>query len=158
MRDGVVVRATTLRVPVSRFVVRATTLRDVPVPERVVATVALLVARETTLRDADVFARDALFVVVRTRDAAVERAFVRGDAARGDEAAPVGTTVGAIGSAKTARIDKNVEHTKNAPASKNTVPTAFLATPTIFCLFIHYSPADTFPKIRPFSRTPNGAL
>jgi len=35
-------------------------------------------------------------------------------------------TVGATGSANTARIDTNVEQTKNAPASKNTVPMAFL--------------------------------
>jgi hypothetical protein len=37
----------------------------------------------------------------------------------------VGSITGATGSANTARIDKNVEHTKNAPANKKTVLTAF---------------------------------
>jgi hypothetical protein len=37
----------------------------------------------------------------------------------------VGSITGAIGSANTDRIDKNVEHTKNAPANKKTVLTAF---------------------------------
>ena len=45
--------------------------------------------------------------------------------------------VGAIGSANTARIDKNVEQTKNAPASKNTVPIAFLQCSAKLRLFIN---------------------
>jgi hypothetical protein len=47
-----------------------------------------------------------------------------------------GAICGAIGSAKTARIDKNVEHTKNAAASRNTVPAAFLNISPILRVFI----------------------
>ena len=148
-RDGeFVVRATTLRPTDVRPPPRDTTLRD-----GVFARDAELdVVRATTLR-CGAFARDAATgaVVVRTRDAALLRpdardvAFARGDAAFDT----VGEITGAIGSAKTARIDKNVEHTKNATASKKTVPIAFFATPAILRLVIHYSPADKSPEIRP---------
>ena len=115
-RDGeFVVRATTLRPTDVRPPPRDITLRD-----GVFAREAVFdVVRATTLRCC-VFAREAPSVVVRTRDAALLRpdardvAFARGDAAFDT----VGEITGAIGSAKTARIDKNVEHTKNAPASK----------------------------------------
>lgn len=85
-------------------------------------------ARDVVARDAT--ERDAA-VVVRAVDAAVVRGLVRPDArdvpARADcGAAAAVTFIGAIGSASTARIDTNVEQTKNAAASKNTVPTAFL--------------------------------
>ena len=109
----VAVRARTLRelFAVVRFVVRATTLREPFV-------VRDETPRLTTLRD-DVFARFDETV----------RAFVRGFATG---AAPTGAFTGtawntvATGSANTARIDKNVEQTKNAATNKNTVPTAFL--------------------------------
>jgi hypothetical protein len=48
---------------------------------------------------------------------------------------------GAIGSANTERIDNNVEHVKNAPPSKNIVPTAFLQQSEKLRLFINHSPA-----------------
>jgi hypothetical protein len=48
--------------------------------------------------------------------------------------------IGAIGSAKTERIDNNVEHVKNAPPSKNIVPTAFLQQSEKLRLFINHSP------------------
>ena len=93
------------------------------------ADVAGTAARDVVARDAT--ERDAA-VVVRAVDAvvAVVRGLVRPDArdvpARADCGAAAVTFTGAIGSASTARIDTNVEQTKNAAASKNTVPTAFL--------------------------------
>jgi len=59
--------------------------------------------------------------------------------------APVAPT-GAIGSANTARMDTNVEHTKNAAANKKTVPIAFLQKSPILRLFINYSPAIPDPR------------
>jgi hypothetical protein len=147
-----VVRATTLRATVPRWATpRDTTPRDAVEFER-----DAVFARDTTLREtvAELLARDADAVVPRTRNepllraAARDVAFARGDAVL---AATVGVTTGAIGSANTARIDKNVEQTKNAPASKNTVLTAFLTKSAISRLFINYSPADKKPTNPPLS-------
>ena len=139
-RDGVVaVRATTLRVD-ARDVPRDTTPRDVFVARDVATLVAV---RETTPRDAFVVpaTRFGAVAVRATVAADIPRFVVRPDArfvvfVRGDALVCVGTIVGAIGSANTARIDKNVEQTKNAPASRNTVPTAFFATNAISRFFI----------------------
>ena len=93
--------------------------RDADIPDTAARDV---VARDATERDAA--------VVVRAVDAAVVRGLVRPDArdvpARADCGAAAVIFIGAMGSASTARIDTNVEQTKNAAASKNTVPTAFL--------------------------------
>ena len=125
LRDAVdaLARDAAVFVAARDVVARAETLRDA----LDVRDVALLVARFAI----DDCARDA--VVPVPRDAVVLRAL---DAARGDAVA-VAVTAGAIGSANTARIDRHVEHTKNAPASKNTVPTAFLIKSVIFrrCIF-----------------------
>lgn len=123
--------------------VRDTTLRDVVARDAPVLVAAVVPARDTTLRV--VAARDAVVFV------AVRATFVFATVFRGvardarDVAVPardawgvfsVLLSTGAIGSAKTARIDKNVEQTKNAPANKNTVPTAFLQQAVIFWRFI----------------------
>ena len=69
------------------------------------------------------------------------RAFValRAAAVRAGLTFDVALCIGAIGSANTVRIDNNVEQIKNAPASKNTVPTAFLYASVIFLFFIELS-------------------
>lgn len=94
-----------------------------------VAVVRAVVPRDVTARDvvaAVLVPRDTVFVAVR-RDVAF---VLRGDAVPARVAWGPATTVdvaiGAIGSANTARIDTNVEQTRNAPANKNTVPIAFL--------------------------------
>lgn len=135
--------------------VRARTLRDVVVvrdapvardttPRDVVATVArglATVVRDETLRavfaDVVVAPDDDVAVAVVPRDTTFD--VVRRDVAvvRGDCAVTIAPVVGAIGSANTARIDNNVEQTKNAPASKKTVPTAFLQQSAMLRLFIN---------------------
>ena len=107
-------------------------VRDAVVVVRAVVGVAVVravVPRDVTARDAVavvVVPRDTVFVAVR-RDVAF---VLRGDAVPARVAWGPATTVdvaiGAIGSANTARIDTNVEQTRNAPANKNTVPIAFL--------------------------------
>lgn len=134
--------------------VRARTLRELVV-------VRDAFARDTTLRDAVAFARgDATVVRDVTPRAvpAVVATFVfavvprditlavarRDDAVpRGDCAPAIAPVVGATGSANTARIDNNVEQTKNAPANKKTVPTAFLQQSAMLRFFI-----NTLPVIR----------
>jgi len=120
-------------------------------------------------RDAFVVARDATGVVTAVRVAVVRADTVRGDATTFDAPVPRETVVavvprglarpvrvapaaddcgtaiiisfaGAIGSANTARIDTKVEQTKNAPASKNTVPIAFLHKSATLRLFINFLP------------------
>lgn len=49
------------------------------------------------------------------------------------------SVIGATGSANTARIDSTVEQTKNAPASKNIVPIAFLIEFAMFLVLIKLS-------------------
>ena len=105
------------------------------------------VPRDETVRDDVVGAtvvaaavpRDTVFAAVR-RDVVVA---LRGDAVPARVAwGPVTITdvaTGAIGSANTARIETNVEHTKNAPANKNTVPIAFLKKSAKLRLFIKLS-------------------
>jgi hypothetical protein len=118
-----VVRVDTPRFDAARDAVRATTLR---------VDVAPFVApdgRDATLRDAT--PRDAFaFVVAVVGRADVAVDVPRGDARpeRGEAVAAAGafSNTGAIGSANTTRIDNNVEHTKNAPISNSTVPSAFL--------------------------------
>ena len=123
--------------------------------ERVAAAFARDVAadaRDTTLREPAAFARftagrpdtarDAVPLGVVVRATVVRLAFARlrglARPERGFDARPLCgaatefSFIGAIGSANTERIDKNVEHTKNAPASKNTVPMAFLNESAIF--------------------------
>ena len=106
-------------------------VRDAVVVRAVVGVtvVRAVVPRDVTARDAVavvVVPRDTVFVAVR-RDVAF---VLRGDAVPARVAWGPATTVdvaiGAIGSANTARIDTNVEQTRNAPANKNTVPIAFL--------------------------------
>ena len=122
-----------------------------------------VVARETTPR-AGAVVPATRFVVRATVDASTPRFTIRPLARLVELERAVafdvciGTTAGAIGSANTARIDKNVEHTKNAPAKRNTVPMAFFATVAILRLFIHYSPADANPTNPPFQCIPNGTL
>lgn len=123
-----VVRVDTPRFDAARDAVRATTLR-VDVVRADVAPFVAPDARDATLRDAtlrDVFA----FVVAVVGRADVAVAVPRGDARpeRGEAVAAAGafSNTGAIGSANTTRIDNNVEHTKNAPISNSTVPSAFL--------------------------------
>jgi hypothetical protein len=61
------------------------------------------------------------------------------------------SSTGAIGSAKTARIDKNVEHTKNAPANKKTVLTAFFSDFATVSVFMNISPCvPRIPRIPTF--------
>lgn len=126
--------------------VRARTLRDVVVVRDAP------VARDTTPRDVVVAVVRGLATVVR--DATLRAVFADGVAVvprdttfdvarrdvalvRGDCAVTIAPVVGAIGSANTARIDNNVEQTKNAPASKKTVPTAFLQQSAMLRLFIN---------------------
>ena len=127
---------------------RETTLRDAAFT-RPFAVARCAFARDATARLCtvlrDVVARDAFAdgaaTAVRAtvaRDvAAVLRGLVRPElrvvAARPDcGAATEFGSYGAIGSAKTARIDNKVEQTKNAPANRKTVPTAFLKESAIF--------------------------
>ena len=65
--------------------------------------------------------RDTVVVAVVARGLARPERVAR--IARGDAAS---IFTGAIGSANAARIDINVEHVKNAPPNKKTVPMAFL--------------------------------
>jgi hypothetical protein len=155
----VAVRARTLRVVAAPARVetvfaplRDTTLRLVIVVPRVeitlfargfaVAVRAVVRALTFLLATARGFAFARAFVAVRAtvaREVAFElRGLARPDA-RGFAFARAAwgvayavSSTGAIGSAKTARIDKNVEHTKNAPASKKTVPTAFFNVSATF--------------------------
>ena len=126
----VAVRARTVRVDAFDVAVRAAVPRDVTPRDAVDA--LFVVARDAAAGRVDTPREIVAFDVVPRAvdilredcvrpDARGDVAFARGDCAAGT----FGTAVGATGSAKTARIDKNVEHTKNAPASKNTVPTAF---------------------------------
>lgn len=152
LRDGFVVRDTVVRDTTLRPLVVAlprdtvfAVVRDADTLGRAVvvvvrdavavrAVVGVAVVRAVVPRD--VTARDVVAVVVVPRDmvfVAVRRdvEFVlRGDAVPARVAWGPATTVdvaiGAIGSANTARIDTNVEQTRNAPANKNTVPIAFL--------------------------------
>lgn len=121
---AVVVRAV---VVVGAAVVRTAVVRDVT-PRATVAFdgFAVVVPRVTILDDVD---RD---------DAGRADARTFPDV-RADETIGVADTVatGAIGSANTARMDNNVEQTKNAPASKNTVPIAFLTCSAKLRLFIN---------------------
>ena len=127
-------RARTLRV-VARFVavlaLRETTLRVVVERADVAVFAVVELARDTTLRVA--VPREVVVVFVAIVGRADEAVFdvPRGLARpeRGDWACVIAvdaSIVGAIGSANTTRIDNNVEHTKNAPISNNTVPSAFL--------------------------------
>lgn len=125
-RDTVFVRA-----PPGVTAARDAAVRDV--------TVRAVVAE--LLFDVNDVPRDTIFDDV-PRDAATDgRAAERTvPDARGDASAPddVGTVfAGAIGSANTARIDNNVEQTKNAPANKNTVPIAFFTCSAKLRLFIN---------------------
>lgn len=149
---------------------RETTLRDVVPRDVVVVRGDAVVARDVVVaaRDADVVVGVAVPVAVRETAARDEtlRAVVPVDVSRetvlaeslrdvaardvrdvlpARDACGVATAawvaeIGAIGSAKTARMDNKVEQTKNAPANKNTVPTAFLQKSAILRLFINYSP------------------
>lgn len=126
----VVPRETTLRDAVVRFAVLAadgfaTAARVVTVRARFVCC-----ARDATERDAVfvAFARDTVFPELRVVK------FVRDDVATGAGAV---FAIGAIGSANTDRIDNNVEQTKNAPTSKNTVPSAFLQQSAKLRFFIN---------------------
>jgi len=155
-RDGLAVRERTLRatvLPVVRDVavapVRDTTLRDATLRDELfVAEFAVVVVRVAAEFERAVVARDATLrdgVADDTVPVARDTVFaaLRGVAVVRPVAPPraVGAAaIGAIGSAKTARIDNNVEQTKNAPANKNTVPTAFLQKSAILRLVINYSP------------------
>lgn len=152
---------TTLRdaVPVVAAVPRETVVLGravavVVVPATVpLETVGVVAPRDTVARDVTVRAGVAALGVVVTVAAVVPRdtilVFVLDVAGRADErvllvparvACGVATAfcaIGAIGSANTALIDKNVEQTKNAPASKNTVPIASLQKSATLRLFIN---------------------
>ena len=94
------------------------------------------------MRELDVFAGCAVLTVRAERErATVLRATVPllRAAARAGLTCDCATVVGAIGSANTVRIDNKVEQIKNAPASKNTVPIAFLYASAIFWFFIELS-------------------
>lgn len=127
--DVVVVRDAVPLVVVVRDVVgTAAAVRDTT-PRDIVAPLVFAVPRETTFDDVPrAVAVDGRAVDARTLPAA------RGDATADDV---VTVAVGAIGSANTARIDNKVEQTKNAPASKNTVPIAFLTCSAKLRLFIN---------------------
>ncbi len=167
-RDAVVPRDTTLRDAVPRDAVVADVPRDAVAVGRldvVVARVAdavvvraavgvvavrAVVARDVTPRD--IVAELAPFDVPRTTTLDVVFAVEREDAGRADartfpelradetDGVADAVVTGAIGSANTARMDKNVEQTKNAPASKKTVPIAFFIYSAKLRLFINYSP------------------
>ncbi len=104
-------------------------VRDVALRETVVAVVAAFTAVGATAVRAVVVGRA---VVPRDEDVVVPRGLARDTrdvaVARAVDGVPIGvtTSTGAMGSAKTARMDTNVEQTKNAAANKKTVPTAFL--------------------------------
>ena len=128
-RDDAVfaLRATTLRDGVATVLARDAVFTDVAREEVLDAVVRDVVLRAATLRDGVAAVRavvTAVFVAVVRGLARPLRAVV--PVARADCAAAGVTPDGALGSANTARIDTSVEHTKNAPASKKTVPTAFL--------------------------------
>ena len=127
--DVVVVRDAVPLVVVVRDVVgTAVAVRDTT-PRDIVAPLVFAVPRETTFDDVPrAVAVDGRAVDARTLPAA------RGDATADDV---VTVASGAIGSANTARIDNKVEQTKNAPASKNTVPIAFLTCSAKLRLFIN---------------------
>ena len=127
--DVVVVRDAVPLVVVVRDVVgTAVAVRDTT-PRDIVAPLVFAAPRETTFDDVPrAVAVDGRAVDARTLPAA------RGDATVDDV---VTVAVGAIGSANTARIDNKVEQTKNAPASKNTVPIAFLTCSAKLRLFIN---------------------
>lgn len=94
-----------------------------------VAVVRAVVPRDVTARDvvaAALVPRDTVFVAVRRDVAFVLRAVALPARVAWGPATTVDVAAGAIGSANTARIDTNVEQTRNAPANKNTVPIAFL--------------------------------
>ena len=150
----VAVRARTLRAGAAVVVVR-----PAGVPVRVAPATP---PRETTLRVdvAGVVARVAVEEVAVVRAATVRFAFevarvaalvrllLRGFAREAParvvapvfDTVPTAGAVGAMGSAKTARIDNSVEQTKNAPASKKTVPMAFLQRSATLRLFINILP------------------
>ena len=125
--------------PVRETTPREAVLRDALFVEAtgvvaVRAAVVFVVARDVTVRAT--FARVAVAAFVVAREDA--RGLVRDVPARPVAAADCVTiSVGAIGSANTARIDNNVEQTKNAPASKKTVPMAFLQKSATLRLFIN---------------------
>ena len=146
----VAVRARTVRARVAG--VRDTTLRVVV---RVFVVARPVVVRDVTLRAVP---RDTVFAVARAgatfgavratvRFATLLRGLARLGVrdvalpARGDcgAAADVTSIIGATGSANTDRIDSTVEQTKNAPASKNIVPIAFLIEFAMFLVFIKLS-------------------
>lgn len=152
----VAVRARTLRVCVVAARERAASAREttrrfaVSVVRGDVVVVRDAVARGVTER-ADAAVRDAGVVVAVVRGFVAVRAIVRRDVAFDEDVARglvrpgaraaagadcgamiVVVSTGAIGSANVERIDINVEHTKNAPASKNIVPRAFLKESLIF--------------------------
>ena len=112
------------------------------------ATVGVVVARDTTLRLAVVPRGDVTVVVAFPRET-IFAEFPRDVAGRDvRDVLPARVAwgvitlfwaTGAIGSANTERIDKNVEQTKNAPASKNTVPIAFLNESAKLRFFIKHS-------------------
>lgn len=94
-----------------------------------VAVVRAVVPRDVTARDvvaAVLVPRDTVFVAVRRDVAFVLRAVALPARVAWGPATTVDVAAGAIGSANTARIEINVEQTRNAPANKNTVPIAFL--------------------------------
>ena len=131
-REVLVVVGVEVAVLVTAFVVavRETTARElvVVVPEAGLATVLFDVSR-----------------VVTGRDDARGEALVRADCVVATDAC-----IGAIGSASTERIDKSVEQTKKAPASKKTVPIAFLQQSVKLRLFINtllYSGNDRKPVV-----------
>ena len=146
----VAVRATTLRdAAVPRdVVVRDATLRDdTAAPPRDAAGVVVVrdetVGLPVTVRA--VVDADGVAAVVREtvaaalpRAVAVARPVARALLPpRGDCAPDATALIGAIGSANTARIDSSVEQTKKAPASKNTVPIAFLKSSPKLRFFIN---------------------
>ena len=144
-RDGVpVVRARTARLlDVVRF---AALLRaDTPRVDVFVVRVGVIERDETlrvpTPRDVAVFVpvcvtapgvRTLVERVVFTRDVVVERGLIR------PETRPE-LVAETTGSANTERIEITVEHTKNAAANKNTVPTAFLQEFTFIRILIKIS-------------------
>ncbi len=127
-RAGVALRDTTVRaVWRGATAVRVATVR---------AGVCAAVVRVATARP-DAVVRDGV-TAPPARDG-VARAAERGlvvVARAADVVTGVVKSAPGSGSAKAVRIDKNVEHTKNAAANKNTVPNAFLKTSPKLRLFI----------------------
>ena len=109
----------TLLAPDVAVVPRDTTARDVTLREGLEAVVVAVVVLEIVLPEPRDVAPEFLAEPVVARCACVV------------------SNSGAIGSAKTALIDKNVEQTKNAPASKKTVPIAFLHVSANLWFFIN---------------------